>query len=137
MTTQAKRAKHLGLSIYRYRKLVQLSKQLHKWHEDECNGIIQYNEDKQRHYWYVMDAHGSPTRCFGPIMDLESAWLEEARRHATAAGCEVYLQTDPRGCPLYLYKQSDLDAALEGSESLRQPGMGISACYSTVATPIY
>ena len=137
MTTQAKRAKHLGLSAYRYRALVQLSKQLHKWHEDECNGFIQYDEDDQQYYRYTRDGYGCPVRRVRSIPDRESAWLEEARRHATAAGCEVYLQTDPRGCPLYLYKQSDLDAALERSEYLRLPGMGIRACYSTVATPIY
>ena len=137
MTTQAERAEHLGLSIYRYRTLVQLSKQLHQWHEDECNGFIQYDEDDQQYYRYTTDSRGCPTKRVHSIPDLESAWLEEARRHATAAGCQIYLQTDPRGPSLYLYKQSDLDAALERDEYLRRPGMGIRACYSTVATPIY
>ena len=124
MTTQAERAKRLGLSACRYRTLVQLSRQLHKWHVDECDGLIQYDEDDQQYYRYTTDSRGCPAKRVRSIPDLESAWLEEARRHATAAGCQVYLQTDPRGPSLYLYKQSDLDK-------------GISACYSTVATPIY
>ena len=57
-----------------------------------------------------------------------------ARATALAAehGLLVYVQSDPRGWPLYLYSQADLDAYNERCKST----YGIDSVYSSMATGV-
>ena len=130
--------KHYGMSRYRWSELRRLERVLHKWAEDECNGRIQWHEEdgKEVPYLYGLSEYGEYTRCKQQWHNVEADCLAEARRHAAACGLEVYHQGDPRGCALYLYSQADLDERLERNETLRQPGMGIGACYNSVGTAI-
>lgn len=97
---------------------------LHRWSEDECNGIIQYDNDGTTARRYYNDQYGSPT-VPGPIVpDKSEMAMEQARKIAAKHGLSVYNQTDPRGCALHVYSAADL--------KLRK----IHECYSVMARPV-
>lgn len=104
--------------------LKQCQRTLHKWAEDECNGIIQYDNDGTTPRRYYNDRYDSPTVA-GPIVpDKSETAMEKARKIAAKHGLSVYNQTDPRGCALYVYSAADLN------------GRKIDECYSVLARPV-
>ena len=109
---------------------------LHSWAEKECNGEIQREDESGRPRRYSLSQYGAFTERGGFIVDSEAHYLKEAKRHAKAAGLKVYRQGDPRGCSLYVYKQSDLDEAMARNEIYSRPGMGIGALYSSIGTAV-
>lgn len=110
----------LGIRGDEARQLVRASATLHTWAEHECNGHIQRDEATGRPYWY--DDLGKRMQ---RTSDREAGALAIAHRVAYAHGLLVYHQTDPRGCALYLYRQTDLDSYYSGDTA-------IDACYSSV-----
>lgn len=136
MTNKEFALNKLGLSAYRWNQLRRAEMALHSWAEKECNGQIQFDEEKGKHILYLNDEYGDFTIPTCYINDSEAHYLKEAKRHAKAAGLRVYHQGDPRGCQIYLYKQSDLDEAMATREIYRRPGMGISALYSNIGTAV-
>jgi hypothetical protein len=97
---------------------------LHRWAEDECNGVIQYDDNGNNPRRYYSDRYGSPT-VPGPIItDKSEAAMKNARKIAAKHGLSVYNQTDPRGCALYVYSATDLK------------GRKIDECYSVMALPV-
>lgn len=112
------------LPVSVFKRLCILEKHLHKWAEEECNGSIQWDDDVHtipRRYY------ADRWRCYtvkGPIIpNQESKWLEEAKTLAAECGGKIYHQTDPRGCALYFYRDSDL----------KERSYPIDQIYSTVA----
>jgi len=96
---------------------------LHRWHEDECNGAIQYDNDNNPRR-YRADRRGSFTIA-GPIVPDKSEYaMEVARTIAGKHGLSAYNQTDPRGCALYVYSAADLR------------GRDIHESYSVLARPV-
>lgn len=96
---------------------------LHRWAEDECNGVIQYDDDgSARRYW--PDRYGSPTVPGQVVPDKSETAMENARKIAAKHGMSVYNQTDPRGCALHVYHDADLD------------GRKIEECYSVMARAV-
>lgn len=80
---------------------------LRRWFEGECNGNIQRDEKTDKAYLYNTD---TGQRCY-PIADRERG----ARKRlydilAHYPGLEAYVQTDPRGCALYILKPGDVPA---------------------------
>jgi hypothetical protein len=136
MTNKEFAINKLGLSAYRWLELRRAERGLHKWAEQECNGEIQREDESGLPKRYSKSIFGDFTKCLGFIRDSEAYYLAEAKRHAKAAGLRVYHQEDPRGCQIYLYKQSDLDEAMATREIYRRPGMGISALYSSIGTAV-
>ena len=130
-------AKHHGLTKYAWSVLRHCERGLHHWSEQECEGEIQRDDETGVPYRYGRSCYGdfteSPKACF----DREAYLLDEARKQAKRFGLEVYHQSDPRGCQLYLYTEAELNERLERSEILRRPGMGISACYNSVGTAVW
>ena len=101
-----------------YRELRQLCRLQRKLKQDECNGVIQWDDDNAPY----AGPHGCPTR--GPVIpDRESRWLAAAREIAEQCGGHIYHQGDPRGCQLYFYRDSDLEGR----------SYPISQIYSTAA----
>jgi hypothetical protein len=93
------------LGIYRddILKLIRASQTLSTWGEHECNGAIQQDEDTGRYYWYSRDG-----RKLSRAIDRESGSVKRAKAIAAKYGLEVYYQTDPRGCALYVLRPGDI-----------------------------
>lgn len=107
-----------------FNRLCAIQKRLHKWAEDECNGAIQYDDAEctiPRRYY--SDRWGNCTVKGGIIPNQEAKLLKEAAELAAKCGGLIYHQTDPRGCALYFYRESDLAGR----------GLPIDQCYSSVA----
>lgn len=104
--------------------LKQCQRTLRKWSEDECNGIIQYDDDGVTPRRYCNDRCGSPTVPGSIVIDRSESAMERARKIAAKHGLSVYHQSDPRGCALYVYNVHDLK------------GRKIDECYSIMARPV-
>ena len=83
-----------------------IARLLHRIFEARCNGF--HNEASEKR------ADARETR-------LENM----ARALADSHGYRVYVQRDPRGAPLYLYKTEDVRMG------------GIESCYSSIGTVVY
>jgi len=95
----------LGIPVSDAAALVRASAVLHTWAEHECNGVIQRDETTDIPYWHS-DYDG---RRIGRTSDREAGALKRATAIAKRNGFQIYHQGDPRGCALYLYRETDLD----------------------------
>ena len=129
-------AKHHGLTQYAWKQLRYCERGLQHWSEQECEGEIQRDDETGVPYEYRRSRFGDFTESPKPCFDREAYYLDLARQQAKRFGLEVYHQSDPRGCQLWLYTEAELNERLERSEILRKPGMGISACYNSVGTAV-
>ncbi len=85
--------------------LVRASATLHTWHEHECNGTIQRDEDTGKCYWYNADTGKKLWR----TSDREAGALRRIERTLTKYPSLVaYVQGDPRGCALYILRPGDV-----------------------------
>lgn len=128
--------RHHGLTRYAWQELRRLERGLHRWDEMQCNGEIQYDDTDGKAYRYTRSRYGDFTENPQLVRDEAAALLSRAQHQAERFGLKVYHQEDPTGCSLYVYTQQALDERLERCELLRKPGMGLSACYSSIGTAI-
>jgi len=97
---------------------------LHRWAEHECNGTIQRDEETGIPYWYS----SYTCRKLGRVPDREAGAMRRLNKlMASHPDMRVYVQGDPRGCMLYLYRAADMD---------RRPGMDIASVYSSIGIPV-
>lgn len=105
----------IGISRADAYQLRRISMTLHRWHELECgteHGYIQRNEANGRPYF--VSSTGSGYR--SPVADREAgakrrlARILEAYPHLSA-----YVQTDPRGCALYILRPGDVPEGEDAS----------------------
>ncbi len=83
--------------------LRRISMTLHRWHELECNGDIERGEATGRPYASWSDHRGHRRQSDTPIPDREAgAKRRLAAIMARYPGHSAYIQTDPRGCALYI-----------------------------------
>lgn len=104
----------LGITTDDIRTLIRASQTLSTWGEHECNGAIQQDDDTGRYYWYSQDG-----RRLSRAIDRETGAVKRAKAIAAKYGLEVYYQTDPRGCALYVLRPCDIPQ-----------GRSIDSCYS-------
>jgi hypothetical protein len=103
----------MGISHADAATLVRASATLHTWHEHECNGTKQQDEESGHWSWY----NPNTDRQCGRTPDLEKG----ARKRigvvlARYPGLTAYVQGDPRGCALYILRPGDVpDGADAGS----------------------
>ncbi len=95
----------MGISYVDVRALVRASATLHTWHEHECNGALQQDEDTGLWYWYNTNSGKQICR----TSDREKG----ARKRVDAIlarypGLSAYVQGDPRGCALYILRPGDI-----------------------------
>ena len=93
-----------------FARLCAIQRKLHLWAEAECNGEIQWDDQEctipRRFY---VSRYGDFT-VKGPVIpNQEAKLLAEAEKLASQCGARIYHQTDPRGCSLYVYRESDLE----------------------------
>ena len=123
---------HLGIKHWRWSALRRIERQLQLWGEDECNGLIQWDDETESYWRYSVNGFGEPAKRFKRLPDRPAIWLTEADRLASAVGLKVYHQSDPRGCQLWLYREEDLAKCSRGAD----PAYGIGAYYNTIGTAV-
>jgi hypothetical protein len=117
----------LGISRDDAESLRRISMQLHRWYERECNGEIERDEVTGKTYG-VYDSGSGPMKRYR-IPDRERG--AEKRLAAIMARYEdrgAYLQTDPRGASLYIYRHIDLATRAVPN---------IDSCYSSIGIGVY
>ena len=122
----------LGVSRATWFELRRICRQLHKLDEMACNGEIQCDDYTEQWHRYTADRYGTPTIKGNVLRTQPIDLLRVAADLVRRNGLSVYHQGDPRGCSLYVYKQSDLERCSRGSD----PAYGISAYYRTIGTAI-
>lgn len=112
-TQQADTLRSLGFTTDEAEQLRRISMTLRRWHERECGtdgGCIERDETTGRTFWL-----NSMTGWRYPVPDRETgarkrlAHIVAARNaRTTTAGVSAYIQTDPRGCALYILRPGDV-----------------------------
>ena len=104
--------------------LRRISMTLHRWAEHECNGSIQRDEETGIPYWYSLGTYQrigrAPDREAGAIRRLNELM-------ASHPDMRVYIQGDPRGCMVYVYRASEMNL---------RPGIDISSVYSSIGIAV-
>ena len=104
----------LGLSCVDYGRLARLNKLIKYWVEEECNGTIQWDEDEKGNPISPYRYNQLTGRKEGSIQDRYSKYLKECENildkynpNKLEATLKLYIQGDPRGCHVWIYKASD------------------------------
>jgi hypothetical protein len=103
----AQRLAHFKLSPDDIAKLLRIEKKLRRWHELQCGveaGHVEEVGGEGSGKWEFVNRHGNRS----PIRD-PGKQADKALNVFTAENPDLffYVQTDPRGCALYLLKKSD------------------------------
>lgn len=117
---------NLGFTMAEAEQLRRISMTLHRWHEHECNGAIQRDEETGKCYWYNADTGRKlffvADRETGALNRLKAIMGQRNGRPAIVDGqinakptgdVQFYIQGDPRGAALYIIRPGDVP---EGKE---------------------
>jgi hypothetical protein len=140
----------LGFTIEEFRALRRISMTLRRWYEAECNGEIERSQDGDGLTYASCPATGQhyirqiPDRETGACQALDRIMLRQRqRRPGHRQNATSYLQTDPRGCSLYIIPTKDYRAyaKLHAKPGKRLSDTGaaysLDCCYSSIGIPIY
>lgn len=121
------RVQRRGLSLDDALTVRRISMTLHRWYELECgdgNGYIERDETTGKPYMVHYPHSGKSYRV--RVADRERGAIRRLDKiMARYPELAYYLQTDPRGASVYLYRPEDL------------AGREIDCCYSSVGTAVY
>jgi len=101
---------NLGISSTDYKRLARLNKLIKSWIEEECNGTIQWAEDEDFNPTYPYYFNPLTGRRSDPIDDRYSKYLRECEsilEKYKSNDLKLYLQGDPRGCQVWIYRAAD------------------------------
>lgn len=117
----------LGISQTDALALRRIATTLQRWSERKCNGEIQRDDETGKVFIFNTrtgeQLYGAP--------DLEKGALKRlAKIMERYPELGAYIQGDPRGAPLYIYRRVDLD-----SERLK--GCQIDSCYSSIGIAVH
>ena len=105
-----------------------IARSLHRLSEADCNGYQDW-----RGNWDEAAEKRAEART--------ERLVAKAKAIAAAHGIQVYIQDDPRGAPVYLWTQKDLDAynARNHSPEPRETpaAWGIEAVYNRIGVAVY
>ena len=112
LTNQENILLQLGFTQGEATALRRISMTLHRWHEKECGidgGCIERDETTNRPLWrseYTGRTWSIPDREAGALKRLRKIMQDRNTRQADAIS--YYVQTDPRGAPLYILRPGDV-----------------------------
>ena len=97
-----------GISRQDYKALALEEHRLQRWSEQECNGEIQRDDEtgKPFRHW-----PNQPTMSPVPTPDKEAGSIRRCKEIAESCGLKFFHQTDPRGCQVHVYRESDLNGS--------------------------
>ena len=111
----------LGFDDSEIESLRRVQMTLHRWQERECNGEFE-RDDNGKFYQY----YGNRKYCT-VIPNRETRALKRlAKIMHGKQGVQAYVQGDPRGCALYIVRDSDVP---EGRDIESYYSRGIAVCY--------
>jgi hypothetical protein len=109
------RLERLGISTDDAFALRRIAMTLHRWYELECgseHGAIERDEKTGKPYWYNANSRylcANDPRAYSAIPDREKGALKRLNAIMTKyPSLGHYLQTDPRGAPLYILRPGDI-----------------------------
>ena len=101
-----------------------IARSIHRLDEQLCNGYQDWGD-----HWDYAATERAEKR--GERLDARAAEL------AAAHALLVYIQGDPRGWPVYVYRQTDIDECNKGRViDSYNPPLDIRSCYSMVAVGV-
>lgn len=116
----------LGFTTAESFDLFKIERTLHRWHERECNGEIDRNENTGKVYGVFECHRRGPTRTRLPIRDLEAAALRKlAVIMANKPSLLSYVQTDPRGVALYICEKERMPKFKYSLEAYYSNGLAV------------
>lgn len=128
----------LGFSPDETGELMRIQRALHRIAERQCNEDTSCLKCKGYGHTEAGAIRTECKPCGGSGDTLgkrEASLLRKASVLAEIHGFEVYHQTDPRGCALYVWSPARLAEYNKGNGQ-RDP-ITIDACYNSVGTAIY
>ncbi len=134
------RMEQLGISYRDTVALRRIEMTLQRWGEQECGDSNDYcswsieRDEATNKPYMVTHAHMGPAKARRRmIADRETGALKRlAKIMAQYPHLAAYHQGDPRGCSLYIYRKSDIEAhAVYGKRSIDScySSVGIAVCY--------
>lgn len=135
------RVQRYGIDLDDALALRRISMTLHRWYELECGDsnhycswAIERDEETDKPYlvrgYYGAGMGHMPKRTRTPIADREKGALKRLDKiMARYPELAAYLQTDPRGASLYIYRRDN--------EQLKTAKYGIESVYSSIGCAIY
>jgi hypothetical protein len=131
-----------GISSEDARALRRISITLHRWHELECgadNGYASFvvTRGRKEKREFIYDENGSPfieshphsgaKTSYEPIADRERGAKDRLAKIMTRyPELGTYIQTDPRGCALYIIPRDKI-----------RDGLTVENCYSSIGIAVY
>ena len=112
--TQQQTLQTLGFTVTEAQALRRISMTLHRWAENECEGLIERDENRNnRPFW---SNPGSGRHFVAPVADREAGAMKRLRAIFARHSLTYYVQRDPRGVTLYIIRPGDVpDGADVGS----------------------
>ena len=101
-------ARNIVLPLSAVNTLRRAAMALHRWYEMECgngSGHLQRDDETGVPYWYNANARylaPNDPRAWRRVPDRERGAVQRVDAICKLHGLRYYLQTDPRGAPLYL-----------------------------------
>ena len=125
------RLERIGIEPNDALALRRIAMTLHRWNELECgdgNGCIERDETTGKPFWLYSGNYLEPKMRRHPIADREKGALKRLDAIMSRyPGLAAYVQTDPRGAALYVYRKADN----------RAQEFGIESCYSSIGVAVF
>ena len=104
--TQQQTLQALGFTANEAQALRRISMTLHRWAENECEGLIERDENRNnRPFW----SNPHTGRHFvAPVADREAGAMKRLRAIFARHPLTFYVQGDPRGSALYVIRPNDV-----------------------------
>ena len=98
-----------GISKASYWQFALEEHRLQRWSEQECNGEIQRDDETDKPYrWF---GFGGTAAARYAIADREKGCIRRCKEIAASYGLKFFHQSDPRGCQVHVYRESDLNGS--------------------------
>ena len=98
-----------GISRQDYKALALEEHRLQRWSEQECNGEIQRDDETGTPYRFYGGVTCGESRYVIP--DKEAGSIRRCEEIAASYGLKFFHQSDPRGCQVHVYRESDLQGS--------------------------
>ncbi len=114
---QAQTLQSLGFTLTEAQTLRRISMTLSRWAENECEGLIERDENRNNRPFWSNPRTGQ--HFVAPVADREAGAMKRLRAIFARHPLTYYIQGDPRGAALYVIRPGDVPV-----------GADVESCYS-------